>query len=458
MFTPRKAAAIVVAAAGLLVLPAVASADRFVNQASSSPTAADNSCTTAAYATVQSAVNAANPGEKVYLCGTAPYLESVLVQKNLQLTGDPGAAIKAPANSRVPGTFFSSQNLQTPNSVLTLIGNINVQVNGLIIEGPFQNLSCGYPTFPFQTDDDYGVLIIAGAKAQMNGDQVLMAGPSDPAAEGCQFGVGIQAGRRYWPNTTGANPDGSVPPDHLNIVNFVGQLQTQNTSVATYAKNGITIDGPGSQGQLQTTTVDGGGQTSMVARNGVQISRGAIGQVQSSSINNNEYTGPGGSASSTGVLVFGGCGDPLDTHVQVSNNTMTNNDTGVSLSEFDPTCSTAPATPTQNEVQGNVISKNDGESNRSPFTDEFGNSYVGYQVGVADTGNQDQVHDNKITGAPDGTAFGPQVMPAGPIGPGAVLAPIDIQTFPPINSQEHGDIYNGSPTHPPYPGEPGAPQ
>src|ERR1700693_762847 len=112
----------------------------FVNHTTTLPTAAapagtaqpnPNSCSNAQFSTVQSAVDAAKPGQTVYLCGTAPYMESVLVQKNLTLTGDPGAAIEAPANSRVPGTFFSSQSLQTPNSVLTVIGNVNVQVNGL---------------------------------------------------------------------------------------------------------------------------------------------------------------------------------------------------------------------------------------------------------------------------------------------------------------------------------------
>ncbi|HUE28074.1 MAG TPA: hypothetical protein VMP89_14960, partial [Solirubrobacteraceae bacterium] len=100
---------------------------------------------------------------------------------------------------------------------------------------------------------------------------------------------------------------------------------------------------------------------------------------------------------------------------------------------------------TNDDVHNNVIAKNDGVTNHSPFTDENGKPYTGYQVGVADTGNNDQVHDNAVSSS-DG-AFGPLVTPGGEF-----LAPIDIQTYPPIDSHVHGNQYNGAPTNPPYSG------
>ena len=402
-----------------------------VTAAAAGPGGASNGCANAQYATVQSAVDAAHPGQTVYVCGTAPYYESVLVQKDLKLTGDPGAAIQAPATNPTPNTtFFSGQGLQTPNSVLTIIGNVNVQVQGLTIEGPFANQGC--------SGDDFGVLQLGGGHLQLNNDQVLNIGAADPSLGGCQYGVAIQIGREYWPNTGGG----------YNVMDFVGNAEIMNTTVSGYQKNGITVDGPGSQAHLRNNTIDGGGPNGTIARNGIQISRGATGEVEHNSINNNEYTGPGSFASATGVLVYGGCGDPLDLNVQVHDNTLSNNDTGVSIGNFDPTCSTAPSTHTNNQVHDNTITKNDGETNHSPFTDESGKSYTAYQAGISDTGNNDDIHNNRITGtvaAGVDSAFGPQTAPGGPF-----LVPIDIQTYPPINTKVHGNTYDGKPTNPPY--------
>lgn len=57
---------------------------------------------------------------------------------------------------------------------------------------------------------------------------------------------------------------------------------------------------------------------------------------------------------------------------------------------------------------------------------------------------------NAIAGS-DG-AFGPRVAPPGPF-----LVPIDIQSYPSSDPLVHANTYNGQPTSPPYPGEPGAP-
>lgn len=420
-----KVAVFAVIVLGVLAAPALASAGTLFVSHTATPGAADKSCATAAYSTVQSAVDASGNGGQIYLCSAVPYTESVLIQKDVSVGGDPGATIQAPADAAVPGTYFSSQGLETPNSVVTIIG-AHVQLNGLTIEGPFVNSGCG--------GDDFGVLAIGGAQLQMKNDTVLNVEAADQAGlGGCQYGVGIQVGREYWPTTTGA----------FVVEDFVGQAQIQSTSVSGYQKNGITIDGPGSQGHVQSSTVDGGGLNAIIARNGIQVSRGATAQIEGNSVSGNEYTGPGSFASATGVLVYGGCGDPLSTNVQVHNNTLTNNDTGVSVSDFDPTCSTAPSTATNNQVHDNTISKNDGVTNHSPFTDENGNPYSGYQVGVGETGNNDQVHNNTITST-DG-AYGPLVTPGGPF-----LAPIDIQTYPPVHTQVHNNTYNGAPTNPPY--------
>lgn len=425
----KRLAVLGVVVVGVMAVPALASAGTvFVNH-TATPTGSDKSCDTAAFSTVQGAVDAAKKGDQVYLCGTEPYTEYVTIQdKNVDLLGDPGATIEAPAALESSVAFFAGQNLETPNAVLAIIGNVKVHVTGLTVEGPFANAGCG--------GDDFGILAIAGPQVHLQDDQVLNIGALDQVdLGGCQYGVGIQIGREYWPATDGS----------FVVEDFTANAQIQNTSVSGYQKNGITVDGPGSQAQIQQSTVDGGGPNPTIARNGIQISRGATGQVQNNTISGNEYTGTGSFASATGVLVFGGCGDPLSTGVQVHNNTLTNNDSGVVLANYtaDPNCVASATSPTNNQVHDNVISKDDGVTNHSPFTDEYGNPYTGYQVGVGETGNNDQVHDNKISSTD--SAFGPQTTPGGPF-----LAPIDIQTYPPINTQVHNNTYNGSPTNPPY--------
>ncbi len=95
--------------------------------------------------------------------------------------------------------------------------------------------------------------------------------------------------------------------------------------------------------------------------------------------------------------------------MQVHNNTLTNNDIGVDVSELNAACTASATTATNAQVHDNVIAKNDGITNVSPYTDQAGNTYAGYQVGVADMGDNDQVQNNKISST-DG-AFGPQVNP-----------------------------------------------
>ncbi|HVB05735.1 MAG TPA: hypothetical protein VNF07_05760 [Acidimicrobiales bacterium] len=369
----------------------------------------------------------------MYLCGTTPFVESVAIEdKALELTGDAGASIVAPASAAAPTTFFSDQGLQTPNAVVTVIGDDNVEISGLTISGPFQNTGCG--------GDDYGVLQVASGDPghlSLDNDVVQNIGAASQASlGGCQYGVGIEIGRRYWPNLSGASGG-------FNIVNFAGDANVRGTSVSGYQKNGITADGPGSNVEVDGSTVNGGGQTALIARNGIQISRGAGGEVHGSTVAANEYTGPGGFASATGLLVYGGCGDPLSVGVKVHDDTFSNNDSGVVIGDYsaDPNCVASATTPTDNEIHGNSIDKTDGETNHSPFTDAAGNAYTGYQVGIADTGNSDTIHDNTITGTIVGgadTAYGPQTAPGGNF-----LAPIDLQTYPAVNAKVHDNRFDG---------------
>ena len=176
-----------------------------------------------------------------------------------------------------------------------------------------------------------------------------------------------------------------------------GTGSIHNNTVSLYQKGGIVVTDVGSSAKIHNNTVTGLGRVNFIAQNGIQVSRGATGDVSNNTVSGNAYTGPNG-ASSGGVLIFGGCqnfdsGGPLTTDVDVKNNTLINNDVGIFLFNADPACNVAPATPTNNSAHNNTIS-NDAVTNTS------GNGPgCGYQAGVDDVGNGDEITNNRISGA-----------------------------------------------------------
>jgi hypothetical protein len=96
-------------------------------------------------------------------------------------------------------------------------------------------------------------------------------------------------------------------------------------------------------------------------------------------------------------------------------------------------------TPTAEQIVANLVTKDDGITNTATEVDQYGNTYTGYQSGIQDGGNGDNISYNLIASS-DG-AFGPQVAPPGPF-----LAPIDIQNYPTSNPIIHANTYNGRPT------------
>lgn len=123
------------------------------------------------------------------------------------------------------------------------------------------------------------------------------------------------------------------------------------------------------------------------------MARGAAALVVGNRVSANQYSGPA-PAGGTGILLFGGCGDPLVTHVVVARNTVVNNDVGVYLGNFDPLCSVSTATRTGNFVTMNKITDS-AVTNTNGFS-----SSCAYQAGVQDqAGNHDVIDFNHIGGA-----------------------------------------------------------
>jgi hypothetical protein len=373
------------------------------------------SCAHPGYTSVQAAVDAANTGDTVYLCGANTYSEQVILNKSITLTGDKGATIQAPTSfpatplSRLPAQF-SADNLFVPQAIVIVWGaHVNVTMSRLIVAGTLPgNGGCA--------EQEFGILVIAGASASLSKDTVQDVRDANTALAGCQFGVGIQVGREYWPTA-----DFST----FKVENFVGHADIDNTTVTSYQKNGITIDGPGSTADVDDSTVNGFGRDAIygaiIAQNGIQMSRGAKGTIDDSTVTGNSYTGTA-PASSTGILIYGGCGDPLVTNVTVKENKLINNDVGIDFDNTTPDCSAPPMTPTRDKAIGNIV-RNDAVTNQGAVTLNS-TTYNGYQAGIEDVGNRDQIIDNTIAGA----GYAPQTTAGGPF-----VQPIDTTSFPTIN-------------------------
>jgi len=385
----------------------------------SSGIGANTGCTSVGYTSVQAAVNAAAPGDTVYLCGTTPFAEQVIINKTLTLTGDDGATIQAPTTFSTPLSSlppqFGADGLNIPQAIVIVWGaGVTATISNLVITGPLPgNASC--------SDDEFGVLDIAGGTVSLVGDTVENIHDTDSALYGCQFGVGVQIGRRYWPNLSS-----------YRVENFVGYASITNTTISGYQKNGISVDGPGSNATISNDTIEGSNRDNffspIIAQNGIQISRGAGGQVRKSTISGNTYTGEA-PATATGVLIYGGCGDPLVTGVQVMDNTLTNNDQGIALIDMDATCATYPSTMTNDKAVNNTIT-NDQVSNSGPFT--LGTvTYDGYQSAIEDIGNNDKVINNDISGA--------GYVPSQTVAGGPYVGAIDTTTFPTSGAKVHAN-------------------
>jgi hypothetical protein len=347
----------------------------------------DTSCSSPGYTTVQAAVDAASTGDTIYLCGITPFTEQVIINKSVTLTGEPGATIEAP-NPWVPSADalppqFASDNLFVPQAIVMAWGpGVHVAIRGLTIMGTLPgNGGCA--------EQEFGIVVIDGATASITRDAVTDIRDVNPSLYGCQFGVGILVGREYWPTS-----DFSSTP----VEDFVGTATISHTAVSGYQKAGIVVDGPGSSASVSSDQVTGAGPSgalgTTIAQNGIQMSRGATGRISGNTVSANQYSGAGNAADG-GILLFGGCGDPLVRNVTVTGNTLTDNDVGVYLSNSNPACAVAPRTRTNDIVTKNQIASS-GVTNISGFS---ASPLCGYQAGVSDLGNHDAITDNDIDGA-----------------------------------------------------------
>ena len=236
----------IVTPGGLLLLGAF-------GQTMSAATVFVGTCGAPSYTTIQAAVNASAAGGTNQNCpGTYP--EQIKITKNLTLTGLQGtSAGDVVITSPTAGVVVNASDLYpgapTPVAAQVLVQNAtSVNLSTITVDGS-GNLIAGCAP-------DLRGIYYQNASGTINNvatrNQVLSSGLT-----GCQSGQGIFVQTNY------VAPKG------------VANVTIQSNSVHTFQKNGITVDGPGANGNLLNNYISGQGATTGAAENGIQISDGA---------------------------------------------------------------------------------------------------------------------------------------------------------------------------------------
>jgi nitrous oxidase accessory protein NosD len=314
-------------------------------------------CPTAAYTSIQAAVNAAQSGNVIRVCA-GTYQEQVVIDKSLTLEADNGVIV-------IPSDVVanSAGSSGSPIAAIILVRNAeNVDLDGFIVDGSANGLSgCG-PTF-------IGILYQdASGTIEHNAVRRVRLAPDLP---GCQSGNAIDV-----ESSSGGQSSVTIA----------------DNSVDGYQKNGITANGPGTTVQVTENAVTGIGPTTGAAQNGIQIGFGAKGHVTNNSVADNVYS-PCESAANcpsnaAGILIFQSDG------VRVERNILGSNQVGIFVAA------------NHVDVGGNTVFHSvalDGialvGNNNSVTSNDIKSSD---DAAVFIQGNDNTIFDNEFTGA----AFG----------------------------------------------------
>jgi hypothetical protein len=217
-----------------LAVPAAANAASLYVSNTSPVVVGGKSCTQPNYATIQAAIDALKslPSGTINVCpGT--YKEQLTIVKPLKLNvaGTPGSARAvlptSPVNTETVCDKAAVEAGFSPDQdEISICKAGTVSITGLTVEAKWSGVNCAVSM--------YGIRVAGGAT--LKATNVTVAGAGAVPINGCQSGVGIQAGTtRTEPAETGA-------------------LTLKGVTVSDYQKNGITIAGAGSTAKARSST------------------------------------------------------------------------------------------------------------------------------------------------------------------------------------------------------------
>ena len=212
-------------------------------------------CPTAAFTTIQSAVDAALSGAAIRVCpGT--YTEQVVISRPVRITGDNGAIVKPSAMTANTTSLFDASPIA---AVILAMDAVNVFLTGLTVDGADNGL-------PDCTTQLVGIFYRnASGKVFRGAVRNLSFGAG---LETCEKGLGIFA-------QSGAGG--------------TSRLFVDSTSVHDYQKNGITGNEIGTDLRVTRSVVTGSGPSAQITQNGVQVAFGSLGLLLSSVVANHVY-------------------------------------------------------------------------------------------------------------------------------------------------------------------------
>jgi Right handed beta helix region len=317
-------------------------------------------CPTAGFTSIQAAVNAASPGDKINVCpGT--YHEQVKITKPLTIQGLE-VANQNLATVMPTGVVANSSSLVTSNPIAAIIlvdGASKVDISNLTIDGANNGLNACLPVL-------MGIYY-RNASGTVDGVAVKNMRPGSCTDSG--YGIFVQSGN-----------GGKSKVDVLN------------SSVHDYQKNGITGNQAGTEVNFKGNAVSGIGSAPDVAQNGIQIAFGAKGTIDSNAVINHVYsqcTSTACDTNATNILVF------QSDEVKVTKNTTGNSQVNIDYFQGN-----------KGEISNNTIFQSlvfDGidlvgdqnhASNNNIFNSEASGVYV--------LGNKNEVNGNTINEAPVG--------------------------------------------------------
>jgi len=315
-------------------------------------------CPTAAFTTIQAAVNAAKSGDVIRVCA-GTYREQVVIDKSLSVEADNGVIV-IPSDVVANATGPSSGD--TIAAIIVVENAENVELEGLIVDGNNNGLTaCGPRLIGILYQD-------ASGSIEHNAVRHVRLSSNLP---GCQSGNAIEVES----STSGQSA-----------------VSITDNSVDGYQKNGITANEPGSNVSITENAVSGLGPTTGAAQNGIQIGFGAHGRVTNNAVADNVYSPCDSvtncSANATGILIYQSNG------VRVERNSVASSQVGIFIAANNGTI--AGNTVFHSVVLDGIALVGNGNS---VSTNDISSSD---DAAVYIQGNNNTVFDNEFTGA----AFG----------------------------------------------------
>ena len=298
-----------------------------------SSTSSDQGCTSAGYANVQTAVDAASPGDTVHVCAGTYDGQVAITTSGITLTGTGTASLIEPTGA-TPALVHTAD---TPSSAPDMAPIIDVGpgVEGVTVRDLEVDGAGWMPVLSGCGVDPVGVLFHGASGAVQTVTVSTME--LSAALDGCQAGQGI-----YVDETgTFTSPAGNA------------RVAVVHDTVDGFQKNGITCDDHGSACLIVGNTVTGEGPTSGAAENGIQV-LGALARIAGNTVATVEWTGTPAPSDplatfASGILLYGAEGD-----VPVQHNTLRDAQLAVSVVDSDATVQQNTVTETSPGIPGSV--------------------------------------------------------------------------------------------------------